>query len=251
MKSSFEECNVMVDLKGFLTPKEVRQLIKGANFGEKARNQLLIKTLAYTGRRTSEVVGLKMLDDKGHVKTNKYGQTIISGGLKPSNIDSENNQILWSIVKKKKREMRWIPCIPELVKQLVDYIDIMGIKPYDRVFPITRQRVFGIVRRAGKNAGIEMVGDKMIHPHHLRHSYAILAIRNHVPIYKLKKLMAHSSIIVTEAYFKIAPEDLRDSAETIGEAFRKTVNEIINEERVNSTKKVGGISSRKKSKTKK
>ena len=207
MTKKFEDVQVMIDLQGFLTPSEVKRLLEGAQFGDKNRNVLLLKGLAYTGRRVSELVGLKI-----------KGQPI-TGGLMPEDIDLDNKQILWSIVKKGHPERRWIPCPLSIINELTSYINAAHIKNGKRVFPITRQRVFQIIRLAGKNAGINYVGNKKIHPHHLRHSYAVSLIRQHVPIYKLKKLLAHSTIMVTEAYLKIAPEDIRDSAEKISEAY--------------------------------
>lgn len=208
MTKSFEDFKVMNDLKGFLTPEEVRTVIIGADFGDRLRNKMLIKTLAYTGRRVSEVVGLKQ------------GKEVI-GGLRPCDIDVDHNQILWCIIKKKGGEKRWIPAPPELIDNLVKYINISIIKREDRIFPITRQRVFQIIRMAGFKCGINIVGSHKIHPHHFRHSYAISLLRNNTPLHEIKKLLAHSTIMITESYLKIAPEDVRFSANKIGDIYKK------------------------------
>lgn len=216
MSKGYNDLSIMIDLQGFLEPKEVKKLIKAAT---NKRDKLLLKVLAYTGRRVSEVVGLRILDKKGHIKHNEHGLPLITGGLKPQDIDAEHKQILWNIVKKGKPRKAWIPTFKEMIDELTNYINAMNIKEDKRVFNISRQRVFQIIRRAGKRAGIGLVGSKMIHPHHLRHSYAITLLRKGVPIYKIKKLLDHSSVLITEAYLKVAPEDVRSSVELIADVY--------------------------------
>lgn len=218
MSKGFDEFTVMQDMKGYLSPEEVRRVIDGANFGDRLRNKLLIKVLAYTGRRISEIVGLKKKD-----------KPPLTGGLIPNHIDVDNSQILWDIVKKKKPTQQWVPAPPELIDNLITYINLVGIKDNERVFPISRQRAQQIVRQAGEFANINFVGNKRIHPHHFRHSYAVSLIRDGTPIFEIKKLMAHSTIMVTESYLKIAPEDVRLSANKITRLYKKQDKEVTDD----------------------
>jgi len=219
MSSNFDNVQIMKDLKGYLSSDDVRKLIEHGDFGPKSvRNILLIKTLAYTGRRVSEIVGLR-----------KYvnHKTVYTGGLKPKDIDQERCMILWNIVKKRSPKQAWIPAQPEIINNLIMYVNKNDIKEDEIIFPISRERVFQLVRYAGKLANLNMVGNKKIHPHVLRHSLAVSLIQNDTPIFEIKKILDHSSILVTEGYLKISPEDIRKSINKVSEIYKK--KEVVKE----------------------
>jgi len=49
-----------------------------------------------------------------------------------------------------------------------------------------------------------------VHPHMLRHSYAIRLIRNDVDLRRLQQLLGHSNIQTTTVYLQFRDQDLRD-----------------------------------------
>ena len=104
------------DLRGYLKPQEIQTLLQTAqNTGQKPdQNYLLIRTLASTGRRISEILPLK-----------------------PTDIDWENQQIQWNILKKKK--------------------------PYKSLKPIDQQTLADLSRKADAMEGSKAQRDK----HHL------------------------------------------------------------------------------------
>jgi len=61
-----------------------------------------------------------------------------------------------------------------------------------------------IVKRYGALAGIN------IHPHTLRHTFAIHLIRNGVDLRRLQQLLGHSNIQTTTIYLQFRDQDLRD-----------------------------------------
>jgi len=122
--------------------------------------------------------------------------------------------------------MRRKPATVWLLKNLHNYIIDNNLRPQDYVFessykdgPITRQRAFQIVREASKNAGVYLVGNKLPHPHHFRHSFAIdLAKKAKSPadIRRIQMWLEHSSLDMTEQYLQFGSEDLREMLESTG-----------------------------------
>jgi site-specific recombinase XerD len=142
----------MSDLRGYLPDKKVRNIIEQ---GKNVRDKLIMKTLRATGGRVSEVVS------KPH-------------GITPEDLVPEENVIIMRTLKRKHKR-RGLPAPPPerrvvipswLMLELVDFAK--STLPNSPIFPITRQRVFQIVREAGANAKVIKVGKKRIHPHHLR-----------------------------------------------------------------------------------
>jgi len=65
--------------------------------------------------------------------------------------------------------------------------------------PLTKNGLYQIIKRLGQWAHVKGV---RCSPHTFRHTFAALFIKNGGDIYKLSKLLRHSSIGVTEQYLK-------------------------------------------------
>jgi integrase/recombinase XerD len=65
--------------------------------------------------------------------------------------------------------------------------------------PLTERGLFGIIQRLGREAKITGV---RCSPHTLRYTYAVASMRESGDIYRLSKLMGHTSIRITENYLK-------------------------------------------------
>lgn len=178
----------MSDELGYPTTNQVNKLIEIA---DNPRDKLLIILLSRTGRRVSELLELK-----------------------PRDINYENKTIKWRILKKKdKNHKADIPADEYTLKVLAKYIKFYNIEYEEKVFKIKRCRVFNIVRRLGKLAGVETIGSKRIHPHHFRHYYAmILAQKSKTPmdIEIVKELLQHGDINTTIQYFKMGGKKKRE-----------------------------------------
>ncbi len=183
----------MKDPKGYLTKTQANKLINSA---KNIRDKLILQLMYRCGRRVSEV--LLLTEDDILWKDKKIIFTILKRKkpikeLKP--VDSETMKLLERYIKKSK--------IKGLKKQRKD----------KRLFPVTRQYVFKLVRKLGKEIGIEKVGSKKIHPHHLRHSFAVHAVRTEVKtaedLRKLQMYMGHANIATTAHYLQFSPDELR------------------------------------------
>jgi len=81
-----------------------------------------------------------------------------------------------------------------------------------RIFPITRQRFWKIVKMHSRRAGL---GNKAF-PHALKHSCAKIALRNGMPLDELKEYLGHRSLSSTGAY-------LQADNESASAAFAKAI----------------------------
>ena len=62
--------------------------------------------------------------------------------------------------------------------------------------PVSDDYVRGLLRRLGAKAGI----DKRVHPHGLRHTFAVELEQAGTPVTVISKLLGHSSVAVTSRY---------------------------------------------------
>jgi len=91
----------------------------------------------------------------------------------------------------------------------------------DLLFPISRQRVNQIFWKLGKRARIGEIGDpavsqhRKLHPHHLRHSFAIHCIKHGMSIERLQKILGHQSPTTTSVYLQYSLKDLHEDYDKV------------------------------------
>ena len=173
------------DLKGYLSPKQVERLIAVAT---NSRDVLLIRIPWRTGIRVSELIGLRISD-----------------------IDFDSRALVIKVQKMRKKDgkaiekRRIIPIDRGTLDMIREYLQWRKQFPYmeDLLFPITRQRVDQIFWKLGRKAGIVEIGDPVIskhrnlHPHILRHSFAIHCVKKGMSIERLQKILGHASPTTT------------------------------------------------------
>jgi integrase len=93
----------------------------------------------------------------------------------------------------KEAEVAFLP--KKVADRLQKYISDNGIKPEDRIFPITYAAARIVVKKAGDLVGIKLK------PHDLRRHAATYASRSGTPIEIVSKiLLRHSSLSITQIY---------------------------------------------------
>jgi len=135
------------------------------------RDYILLLTLTRTGMRVSDIVKFR--------KKDIINETII-------------------VRQGKGKKDRVIPLESELGNILGLYVDQM--KPNNKVFPISQRQVRNVVYKYRPD----------IHPHTLRHSFAVHCVKNGMNLRSLQKILGHSRINTTQVYLDVTAEDVKD-----------------------------------------
>ena len=85
--------------------------------------------------------------------------------------------------------------------ELIEYSRRM--QPNQRLFPLTRQRFFQIIRERGAEAGLPI---RKLHPHALKATIAMHSIHS-AGIENVRQYLGHKSISSTGAYLKVTDAD--------------------------------------------
>lgn len=144
----------------------------------KERDALIILVLAYTGMRRSELLSLKIRD------INFYSSMLRVTG--------------------KGQNQRVIPIAPSIYHQLQEYTHDM--QPGDFLFPIQPRRLWKLVSRYARQAGIDN-----FHPHSLRHYFATQLIEANVSLKEAQELLGHADIQTTAIYIDVLPKHLTNA----------------------------------------
>ena len=191
------------DLKGYLEPEQVERLIAVVT---NPRDALLVRISWRTGVRVSELIGIRVQD-----------------------IDFESKAIVIKVQKMRKRDgkvverRRVVPIDQGTLDMVKKYLEWRRQFPYkgDLLFPITRQRVDQIYWKLGRRAGIKEIGDpaisqhRKLHPHHLRHSFAIHCIKRGMSVERLQKILGHQSPTTTSVYLQFSLGDLHEDYDKV------------------------------------
>jgi len=138
------------------------------------RDYILLLLLSRTGMRISEVTKLKKQD-------------------------IQENTIIVRLGKGKKD--RVIPLDNELGS-------ILGLFS-DRLTP--NQKLFPITERQARNVVYRYTPDGMnIHPHTIRHSFAVHCLKNGMNIRNLQKILGHTNLTTTQVYLDLTAQDVQD-----------------------------------------
>ncbi len=171
------------------TDKEIVRLLHAPNRDdhEGFRDYAIMLTMVDTGLRLGEIYDM---DD--------------------ANVDFDENQI--RIMGKMGRE-RVVPFGHQVGKTLIEYK--MKHRPEGKNttkfwlgrdgYPLSEKRIEKIVRHFGEKAGLTRC-----YPHKLRHTSAVLYLRNGGDIFSLQKKLGHRSLVMTRRYANLADSDVRN-----------------------------------------
>jgi integrase/recombinase XerD len=138
--------------------------------------------------------------------------------LRPSDINLVTNSIRMKTLKQgrdrngiQKEKYRIIPMHADLRDAYMQYLLDMNIstKSEDPLFPMSRQVVDLYFKKMQSKLGFR------IHAHKFRHTFAVKAIMENVPLNVLQQWLGHSSIFTTSIYTQITGMDTSQFMERV------------------------------------
>lgn len=173
----------------FLTYEEIQAILEAC---EQPLMQLVIQFLYYTGLRISECLNLRLQD-----------------------VDLESKII--RVIAGKGCKDRNIPISHKLMPLLTDYVEKGRIdRGTDYFFStssgsLSRSYVDREIRRAGQKAGL----GKTVSAHIMRHSFASSLVQKEVNIFRVQKLLGHSSLNTTSIYIHANMQELQQAVDRL------------------------------------
>ena len=178
-------------VKEIYSEEEIEKLIKkpdlkSCSFSE-YRNWVMVQYFLETGNRRNTVLNMKVRD------------LDLTGGMA-------------ILTTTKNRQQMYVPLSSALVKILTDYIRVWESldDPESYLFPseegkqMTKDSMSKAIARYNKKRGVEKTS-----VHAFRHTFGTNYARKGGNIFKLQRLMGHSSIEVTKGYVNLTGEDLK------------------------------------------
>jgi integrase len=184
-----------------LTPKEINRIYASISlsYGNSLayyRNTMMVSLLLFCGLRRGELIGLQVKDiDLGNKNIQIRGETSKSG------------------------QTRILRIHPTLVLHVKNYFQVrkaQRIKSEKLIIStlqdqgLTMEGLRHWVKSIQKKSGVKF------HLHQFRHTFASMLAEQNVNLFKIQKMMGHSSITMTEKYVRsLKPEDMMEDIERL------------------------------------
>jgi len=154
------------------------------------RDMSIILVLLDTGLRVSELTSLGLPD----VRLAEGVLKVFGKGRKERliPIGKASQRVLWNYVNRYRPQ----PANPRC--------DLVFLTKDG--WPLTKNRIQKLMMKYGKKAGIEGV---RCSPHTLRHTGAVMFLRNGGDVFNLQRLLGHSSLEMTRHYCELADVDVK------------------------------------------
>lgn len=176
-------------LEQVLTTEEYQALLDYAKQNGKEKYYLILRTMAMTGIRVSE--------------------------LQFFTAEILEKKVIMVTGKQKTREI----CVPEkLAVELKEYCEKNGLKEGCIFYgkkgkPISRIAVYKMLVKMADALGIEK---GKVHPHSLRHLFAVTYMERYGNLFELADLLGHSSLETTRIYARSTAEKKRQKINELG-----------------------------------
>ena len=200
--------NMMIQSSGrslsidFFSDEEVRKIfheISEKIAQDKRRSEkhkryfLLVQFLYRTGARIDEVLIIKPSDI--NLGTNSIRMKTLKQGKDKNGNQKEKYRVIPLHVELRDAYMQY------LLDNLLDMNPRISTKSEDPLFPMSRQVVDLYFKKMQEKLGFK------IHAHKFRHTFAVKAIMDNVPLNVLQQWLGHSSVFTTSIYTQITGMD--------------------------------------------
>ena len=157
------------------------------------RDKAIILTLLDCGLRVSELTGINLGDIDFEM-----GKIIVTG---------KGNKQRLVYLGKISRQALWRYTIDRFPNENPSKNEPIFVH-HDGIHRLTRQGVLQLFRRLGLKANVQNV-----HPHRMRHTFAIQFLRNGGNVFELQHFLGHSDLAMVKHYVKLAQLDLESVAQ--------------------------------------
>ncbi len=178
-----------------LSDKQMETLLsldEGSKEPSSLRSRAIIEILYSTGIRVTELALLKVSD-------------IEKNPLKTLRVTGKGNK--HRLVPLSSRALETLEKYIKLARPQFISGDDTWIFSSRQGKPLTRQRLFQIVREAGLKASIDLS------PHQLRHTFATHLLENDADLRAVQLMLGHSDLTTTQIYTHVVDDKLRDTLE--------------------------------------
>lgn len=173
-----------------LTVDETLRLLDGIELTTEAgiRDSALLEFMYATGCRVSEAVGV----DLAHIDLVDQVVVVTGKGRKQRMVPIGGASV--------EAVSRWLPRRFELSGGRTDalFLNLRGGR-------LTRQGIFGIVRKRAERVGIDRA---RISPHVLRHSAATHMVEGGADLRTVQEMLGHANVSTTQIYTKVSSQHL-------------------------------------------
>jgi len=190
--SGVEIPRVPITFPEVLSAADLQRLLRAARTGTwyGIRNHAMIATLCDTGLRLGELIGL----DVGDVDLRTLSIRVRNGKG-----NKERRVYMGRTLARSLR--RWMEVHPFHAGSEACFCTRDGRR-------LDKRNVARIIERAAARAGL---GERRVHPHLLRHTFATHFIKNGGDPFTLQRLLGHSDIKTTMIYVNLAGVDLEEA----------------------------------------
>lgn len=177
-----------------LSPEEVEKILNAVDTSKVTglRDRALLEFMYATGARVSEVINIQ----PSHIHANAGFVRLFGKGSKERLVPIAESSLWW--VEHYIKNGR-----PHIVKPNSGgwiFLNARGRK-------LSRMGIWKILRKWAEKAGL---GNRGIHPHTLRHSFATHLLEGGADIISIQVMLGHSSVTTTEIYTHISRARLID-----------------------------------------
>ncbi len=181
---------LLPDQLSFQEVENILQAYKGANRLEN-RNRVIIEMMYATGMRVSELAGLVLeaLDlDRRVVRIRGKGE--------------RERLVPFGRPAGRRLQAYLESARPVLLKNNQDAHVFLSVNGR----PLTRARIWGIVKEAASRAGIR----RAVYPHMLRHSFATHLLAGGADLRVIQEMLGHADIATTQIYTHVEQDHLAE-----------------------------------------
>ena len=169
-----------IKLPKYMQDDEIKAMMERCS---NRRDRLIIKLMMTCGMRVSEVIGIT-----------------------PEDIDIRNRTV--RVHGKGSKDRTAYPS-HNLLLDLHDFIADNGIQRQSKIFPITRQTVFKIIKRLSNGRS----------PHKLRHTFAVNYLESGGDLRTLQRILGHSDLKTTSIYLDILDTTVQEASDKFNKFF--------------------------------